>query len=163
MSHPAHLAKVRTARIVTYRSITNLVRREKTNLLTEILQVKGLMPLLMKARNEQSWTPDEKRELKIQLRRLSGVRPYLAILGLPGSFIVLPALAQWLDRRHKSRMRRTYSAVKLPLNEKPAKSILDRSFKYIPSTKTDLRKTFAKLRREQRLNRNAQRVKSEAR
>ena len=30
------------------------------------------------------------------------------------------------------------------------KSILDRSFKYTPSAKTDLGKTFAKLRREQR-------------
>ena len=32
------------------------------------------------------------------------------------------------------------------------KSILDRSFKYTPSSDTDLRKTFAKARREQRLN-----------
>ena len=32
------------------------------------------------------------------------------------------------------------------------KSILDRSFKYTPSSKTDLRKTFAKVRREQHLN-----------
>ena len=32
------------------------------------------------------------------------------------------------------------------------KSILDRSFKYTPSSSTDLRKTFAKARREQRLN-----------
>jgi len=31
------------------------------------------------------------------------------------------------------------------------KSILDRSFKYTPSTSTDLRKTFAKARREQGL------------
>jgi len=31
------------------------------------------------------------------------------------------------------------------------KSILDRSFKYIPSSNTNLRKTFAKARREQRL------------
>jgi hypothetical protein len=31
------------------------------------------------------------------------------------------------------------------------KSILDRSFKYTPSTRTDLRKTFAKALREQRL------------
>jgi hypothetical protein len=30
------------------------------------------------------------------------------------------------------------------------KSILDRSFRYTPSTSTDLRKTFARLRREQR-------------
>ncbi|HET7595461.1 MAG TPA: hypothetical protein VFK15_00875 [Burkholderiales bacterium] len=31
------------------------------------------------------------------------------------------------------------------------KSILDRSFRYTPSTQTDLRKTFARVRREQRL------------
>ncbi len=30
------------------------------------------------------------------------------------------------------------------------KSILDRSFHYTPSVETDLRKTFARLRREQR-------------
>jgi hypothetical protein len=28
------------------------------------------------------------------------------------------------------------------------KSILDRSFRYVPSTQTDLRKTFARIRRE---------------
>ena len=32
------------------------------------------------------------------------------------------------------------------------RSILDRSFKYTPSSNTDLRKTFAKARREARLN-----------
>ena len=30
------------------------------------------------------------------------------------------------------------------------KSILDRSFRYTPSAETDLRKTFAKIRRQQR-------------
>ncbi len=30
------------------------------------------------------------------------------------------------------------------------KSILDRSFQYTPSAKTDLKKTFARIRREQR-------------
>ena len=30
------------------------------------------------------------------------------------------------------------------------KSILDRSFRYVPSAETDLRKTFARVRREQR-------------
>jgi hypothetical protein len=30
------------------------------------------------------------------------------------------------------------------------KSILDRSFRYTPSAQTDLRKTFARIRREQR-------------
>ena len=32
------------------------------------------------------------------------------------------------------------------------KSILDRSFRYTPSVDTDLRKTFARIRREQRLS-----------
>lgn len=32
------------------------------------------------------------------------------------------------------------------------KSILDRSFRYTPSAQTDLRKTFARIRREQRLH-----------
>lgn len=35
------------------------------------------------------------------------------------------------------------------------KSILDRSFRYTPSTETDLRKTFARIRREQRLRERA--------
>lgn len=36
-------------------------------------------------------------------------------------------------------------------NRNHVKSILDRSFRYTPSAQTDLRKTFARLRREQRL------------
>ena len=32
------------------------------------------------------------------------------------------------------------------------KSILDRSFQYTPSAQTDLKKTFARVRREQRAN-----------
>lgn len=32
------------------------------------------------------------------------------------------------------------------------KSILDRSFRYTPSAQTDLRKTFARVRREQRFS-----------
>jgi hypothetical protein len=35
------------------------------------------------------------------------------------------------------------------------KSILDRSFRYTPSNETDLRKTFAKIRREQRMREGA--------
>jgi len=38
------------------------------------------------------------------------------------------------------------------------KSILDPSFRYTPSTSTDLRKTFARLRREQRVKEPARDV-----
>lgn len=33
------------------------------------------------------------------------------------------------------------------------KSILDRTFRYVPSAKTDISKTFARIRREQEANR----------
>jgi len=36
------------------------------------------------------------------------------------------------------------------------KSILDRSFRYTPSVETDLRKTFARIRRKQRETQTAQ-------
>lgn len=35
------------------------------------------------------------------------------------------------------------------------KSILDRSFRYVPSAQTDLRKTFARVRREAQLAQTA--------
>lgn len=36
------------------------------------------------------------------------------------------------------------------------KSVLDRSFRYVPSVETDLRKTFARVRREQKERAEAQ-------
>ena len=152
MNNSALIAKFHSASVVTYRLIRQLNGREKKHLLHEILQVKGLMPLLMKPRNEQMWTPEDKQELRAQLRRLSSISPYLIVLTLPGSLLMLPTLAEWLDRRGNRRMRAHWPA-KAVVNEGPTKSILDRSFIYTPSSKTDLRKKFAKMRREQRLSR----------
>lgn len=73
--------------------------RQKQALLAEIVQVKGLMPLLMKPRNNQRWSPEDKAELALHLRRLSRLSPYLVVLLLPGGLFMLPALAWWLDRR----------------------------------------------------------------
>jgi hypothetical protein len=87
-----------------YRSTRELTAREKKHLLSEILQVRGLMPLLMKQRNKGKWTAEDRAELRVHLRRLSNLSPYLVVLALPGSFIMLPALAWWLDRR-RSRGR----------------------------------------------------------
>ncbi|MCX7135441.1 MAG: hypothetical protein NTW47_01945 [Proteobacteria bacterium] len=99
MADPSRIAKFRTASVIAYRSIRDLTEREKKHLLSEILQVRGLMPLLMKPRNKQLWTTEDKQELKVHLRRLSNISPYLIVLALPGSFLMLPALAWWLDRR----------------------------------------------------------------
>jgi Ser/Thr protein kinase RdoA (MazF antagonist) len=95
----ARIARFRSASVVAYRSVRDLTEREKKHLLNEILQVRGLMPLLMKPRNKQRWTPEDRAELQLHLRRLSSISPYLVVIALPGSFLMLPALAWWLDRR----------------------------------------------------------------
>jgi len=41
------------------------------------------------------------------------------------------------------------------VEERPMKSILDPEFRYTPSVETDLRKTFARVRREQRRKQDA--------
>ena len=84
--------------------------REKKALLSEILQVRGLMPLLMKPRNKQRWNAEDKAELGIHLRRLSRISPYLVVLLAPGGVFMLPALAWWLDRR-RNRVRPPASPV----------------------------------------------------
>lgn len=91
------------------RSLATLTAREKQFLVAEILQVRGLMPLLMKPRNRQPWTPDDKLQMVLHLRRLSRLSPYLVVLVMPGGFFFLPALAWWLDRR-RNRLRTSGAA-----------------------------------------------------
>ena len=78
-----------------------LAERERKALLAEMVQVKGLMPLLMKPRNKMEWSREDKDELKAHLRRLSHLSPYLVVIVMPGGFAMLPVLAWWLDRRRQ--------------------------------------------------------------
>jgi hypothetical protein len=73
--------------------------RERQRLREEIGKTRGLMPLLMKPRNRQKWTDEERAELAQHLKRLSRLSPYLVVLVMPGGFLALPVLAWWLDRR----------------------------------------------------------------
>lgn len=77
--------------------------RERQQLLDEMAKVRGLVPLLMKPRNGDRWTVTERLTLRDQLRALAHISPYLVVLALPGSFVVLPLLAWWLDRRRQTR------------------------------------------------------------
>jgi hypothetical protein len=78
--------------------------RERKHMLSQFVQVKGLMPLLMKPRNKQKWSKEDKAELMMYLRQLSSLSPYLAVIFLPGGFAMLPVLAWWLDRRRGRRV-----------------------------------------------------------
>ena len=78
-------------------------KRERDQVLAEVVRIKGFMPLLMKPRNGMKWTHEERIELAVQLRALAHLSPYLAVTILPGSFLLLPLLAWWLDRRRHRR------------------------------------------------------------
>ncbi|HSG23474.1 MAG TPA: hypothetical protein VLA64_11025 [Azonexus sp.] len=69
----------------------------------ELMVTRGMMPLLMKSRNGGNWTPAEKDELLGHLRRMAHLSPYLIALLLPGSVLILPVYAWWLDRRRLNR------------------------------------------------------------
>ena len=76
-----------------------LAERERKFLLSEMSQVRGLMPILMRRRNKQQWSPEELAEIRAHLKRISQLSPYLVIIVMPGGFAALPVLAWWLDRR----------------------------------------------------------------
>ena len=99
------IAKLWHVLISPFCSLTSLLQRERTRVLQEVAKVKGLMPLLMKQRNGQKWNPHDKNELMVHLKQLSTIIPYLPICALPGTFVLLPLLAAWLDRRAKNRSR----------------------------------------------------------
>lgn len=65
---------------VWWQQIVSSQRREARRLVAELIAVRGVMPLLMKARNGGRWTAGEKQELLVHLRRMALLSPYL-----PGS------------------------------------------------------------------------------
>jgi hypothetical protein len=98
------VSRLGTTRLVgAFTYLRDLQERERKRLLAEAVQVKGLMPLLMKHRNGQRWTTEERAELRAHFRRLSELSPYLVVVVLPGAPLTLPLLAWWLDRRRQHR------------------------------------------------------------
>lgn len=81
----------------------DLRRREQERLYTELRQVPGLFGLLMKPRNGVRWSAEERAALRVQMRGLSHLGLYATFLAIPGTSLVLPLLAWWLDRRTRPR------------------------------------------------------------
>ena len=94
---------MRLWRLPFVRAAVNLAERERRRIIAELVQVKGLMPLLMKPRNGQKWSDEDRADLVRHLRRISALGPYVFLLVMPGGFAVLPVLAWWLDRRRRPR------------------------------------------------------------
>lgn len=85
------------------RRLLAFTQRERRAVLEELAHIRGLMPLLMKRRNRGQWTTEDLAELRLHLKRLRTLSPYLAALLLPGGFAALPVIAWWLDRRRTRR------------------------------------------------------------
>ncbi len=79
--------------------------REKRRLRDELAMMKGAWPLLMKQRRGGTWTPQDKEQLSAMVKSASRVSPYLFIWALPGSVLLLPFLAWYLDKRRKNKVR----------------------------------------------------------
>ena len=85
--------------------IFKMVAKNKKLLLHEAEKINGCMGLLMKPRNtRQSWTKEERRMLKAHLKHLSYYVPALFIFLLPCGCLLIPLLAEILDRRKGRRM-----------------------------------------------------------
>ena len=85
--------------------IKKLIIVNKEAILMEVLSVKGLMQLLMKTRNaDKKWTRADRQEIRMHLRNISKIIPVVALYSLPGGSILLPILAEALDRRKGRRL-----------------------------------------------------------
>lgn len=78
-------------------------QRERQQITAELVAVRGLMPLLMKRRNGGRWSREERDTLRQQLQAMAHLSPYLLLMLLPGSLLLLPVMAWWLDRRRDRR------------------------------------------------------------
>jgi hypothetical protein len=86
------------------RYFKGLLTKNKAFLLGQVLAVQGLMQLLMKNRNTgEKWTREEIREIKKHLRHISKMVPVIIVFLLPGGSLLLPFLAEVLDRRKTIR------------------------------------------------------------
>lgn len=84
--------------------VHRLVESNRDFLLSEMFAVKGLVHLIMKHRNTgEKWTVEEKKEIVIHLKNISKAVPALIIFALPFGSLLLPFLAEALDRRHHDR------------------------------------------------------------
>jgi hypothetical protein len=90
--------------LLLLREVVRAIRHEKKYMLAEMGKVAGLLPLLMKPRNGEKWTAQDKIELTGHLERVSHLSPYIAAVFVPGGFLMLPAFVWWLDRRRSRRL-----------------------------------------------------------
>lgn len=85
--------------------LKSLILKNRDLIFQEAQQMQGFLVLLFKQRNtDLNWTQEEKKQLKKHLQRLSAYVPVFLIFILPGGSLLLPILAEILDRRKRRRI-----------------------------------------------------------
>ena len=79
--------------------------RERKRLREELGTMRGAIRVLALPRKRGAWNTQERAEVRKLLRAAYRVGPYLLVMALPGSFVVLPLLAWRLDAHRKRRQR----------------------------------------------------------
>lgn len=85
------------------RAMMGAQERERQRIRNELGRAKGLMPVLMKPRNGNYWTREDRTLMLQEFHALAGLSPYLVPIVMPGGVLLLPLLAWWLDRRRDRR------------------------------------------------------------
>lgn len=75
--------------------------REKTRFRSELATMKGSIVWLIRQRQRGAWTTTERAHLRNVMRSASSVSPYLFVWVIPGSLVLLPFLAWFMDRRRR--------------------------------------------------------------
>ncbi len=75
--------------------------REKTRFKREMATIRGSVVWLVRQRRQGQWTAHERAHLRDMMRTASSVSPYLVIWVVPGSLLLLPFLAWFIDHRRK--------------------------------------------------------------
>lgn len=77
--------------------------REKTRFKRDIATIRGSVVWLARQRRQGQWTAREREHLREVMRTASSVSPYLLIWVVPGSMLLLPFLAWFIDHRRTRR------------------------------------------------------------
>jgi hypothetical protein len=79
--------------------------REKTRIQRELGTLKGSAVWLVQQRRQGHWSAEERVRMRSMMRSASSVSPYLLVWVIPGSMLVLPLMAWYLDKQRKRRER----------------------------------------------------------
>lgn len=85
-------------------------QREQSRFRKELATMRGSVMWLLRQRRQGRWSAEERERLRGVMRSASSVSPYLLIWAVPGSLLLLPFMAWFIDRRRTARERASLAA-----------------------------------------------------